>query len=88
LGGGQYDTLALTTGRRDPAGWRAAPSVHAACRVIVSIGLFDGFAATSLRVMAKQPDARGILCFFEAIVSVFVAILSLTAQSNPWPVGC
>ncbi|MEE8325660.1 MAG: hypothetical protein V3R58_01340, partial [candidate division NC10 bacterium] len=39
-------------------------------RVIVNVGLPGWFVAIGLRVMAKQPDLRGILCLFMATFSV------------------
>jgi len=48
--------------------------------VIVNIGLPGWFAATGLRVMVKQPDSRGIPCFF-------VAIFSVITQFDVCPVG-
>ena len=63
----------------DSSGWRPASSVHT-CRVILNIGLPSWFAATGLRVTAKQPDSRGIPGFS-------VAFFSILTQFDVCPVG-
>ena len=56
------------------------PSPILACCVIVNIGMPGWFVAAGLGVMVKQPDSRGIPCFF-------VAIFSLATQFDVSPVG-
>ena len=54
-------TTVAGQGHLDAAGWRSTSSVHAACCVIVNIGLSGWFVATGLRLMMKPRDSRGIL---------------------------